>query len=698
MKRSVLIFCYLLPALLCNATVITWDGGGGDGQWNTAANWTGDVVPGPADDVLLDNSSLAGNYTVTLPNTAVTIISLTITPSSGSISLLLPATNTITTDAFVTTGTGYTVTINNGGSFINNAGVSSGTNFTIADSFRINNGGEYIHRTRSGHAGWNIRLAKISGTETGSFVFDIPGGGSYTIATSLNRVFGRLQLSSTAAGGTQTYTSNAGGVLTVNSDFLVDGGVTYSYTPPAAGTTFLIKRDCYIFNGAVFNLALSGANDFTLQLQKELNLNGTITETGTSSNIIFELNGTINQLLKGTTGSITNQITLVMNNAAGATLLNPLTLPYNLQLTSGKITTTVTNLLTLSDDGQATGGSSTSFVNGPMKKTGDDDFIFPLGTGSIYAPLGISGGTGATITDEFTAEYIRASPQSTYGTNYAAGINHISYVEYWTLDRGVATTASKNVMLDVHATSFCKQVANTFVSKWDGTQWTNEPSSAVLTGTTGAYELGTVTTIAPITSFSPFTLATDQDFITNPLPVHLIDLTVVKMNSYTAAIRWKLATPCSGAVTFTVERAADRNNYSDVQTITGNDTWLEYTVTDNQLPKGTSYYRLRTKDEAGKITYSKIAALINDGEGLLLSAVLPNPVQGDARVTIITAKSGVVLLFLYDLSGKLVQQWQVPVSEGNNTVAVPSAMLSKGIYQLMALQGNSRSGTRLVKQ
>ena len=51
-----------------NATC-TWTGGGGDGLGDVG-NWsgcTGGVAPAATDDVLLDNSTVAGNDTVNLP-------------------------------------------------------------------------------------------------------------------------------------------------------------------------------------------------------------------------------------------------------------------------------------------------------------------------------------------------------------------------------------------------------------------------------------------------------------------------------------------------------------------------------------------------------------------------------------------------------------------------------------------------------
>src|SRR6516164_2754343 len=59
-------------------STVVWGGAAGDGLWRTAANWVGGVVPGPADDALIDNTSPA--VTVTLTGGApVSVQSLTST-------------------------------------------------------------------------------------------------------------------------------------------------------------------------------------------------------------------------------------------------------------------------------------------------------------------------------------------------------------------------------------------------------------------------------------------------------------------------------------------------------------------------------------------------------------------------------------------------------------------------------------------
>jgi fibronectin-binding autotransporter adhesin len=56
----------VIPVLPVSAASITWDGGGGDDNFSTAANWAGDVAPQAGDDIIFDNST--ADFTVDLPN------------------------------------------------------------------------------------------------------------------------------------------------------------------------------------------------------------------------------------------------------------------------------------------------------------------------------------------------------------------------------------------------------------------------------------------------------------------------------------------------------------------------------------------------------------------------------------------------------------------------------------------------------
>ncbi|MCB0644943.1 MAG: hypothetical protein KDC44_25025, partial [Phaeodactylibacter sp.] len=66
LKVLLLLLCCTV-AINAGAATVTWDGDAGDGLWNTAANWDGDILPTATDDVVIDNGDA-----VTLSTGAVT--------------------------------------------------------------------------------------------------------------------------------------------------------------------------------------------------------------------------------------------------------------------------------------------------------------------------------------------------------------------------------------------------------------------------------------------------------------------------------------------------------------------------------------------------------------------------------------------------------------------------------------------------
>src|SRR5262245_42822264 len=51
--------------------VVTWDGGGGNFDWSTPANWSGDVLPGAGDDVVIDFGAIDSTLTFAGGNSTV---------------------------------------------------------------------------------------------------------------------------------------------------------------------------------------------------------------------------------------------------------------------------------------------------------------------------------------------------------------------------------------------------------------------------------------------------------------------------------------------------------------------------------------------------------------------------------------------------------------------------------------------------
>src|SRR3954452_7250098 len=65
----------------CLLAIITWDGGAGTFNWNEAANWDVDPLPGANDDAVIPD--LTGSPTIVVSSGSVTIKSLQSAESLG---------------------------------------------------------------------------------------------------------------------------------------------------------------------------------------------------------------------------------------------------------------------------------------------------------------------------------------------------------------------------------------------------------------------------------------------------------------------------------------------------------------------------------------------------------------------------------------------------------------------------------------
>lgn len=202
--------------------------------------------------------------------------------------------------------------------------------------------------------------------------------------------------------------------------------------------------------------------------------NGTVNTGG--GEVIF----TGETSLQTISGSIANQgfYILTMNKPSGIVQLNsPIAILSTLTLTKGIIISSATNIIELGDDAVSSGGSDISYVHGPMKKIGDDAFIFPLGDTLLdsvaYHPLGITAPSNAT--DAYTGQYFAKNVLIDY-PNYAAidpdSLESISDCEYWLLTRNSGTSV---VVPTISWNS--NSCINTLspdelrVSGWNGSQW-----------------------------------------------------------------------------------------------------------------------------------------------------------------------------------------------------------------------------------
>jgi hypothetical protein len=83
-----------------------------------------------------------------------------------------------------------------------------------------------------------------------------------------------------------------------------------------------------------------------------------------------------------------NYLRLEKTGGASVSLECAIGIINELTFTSGYIISSNNNLLIFNDNALAIGATATSFTNGPVKKIGNDAFVFPVGKPELVGPAG----------------------------------------------------------------------------------------------------------------------------------------------------------------------------------------------------------------------------------------------------------------------------------------------------------------------
>ena len=671
-----------------------WTGVGGDGLWNNPANWDNAQLPQPGDDIILDNSQVFTNYTVNLPNNIVTIRTITIRPSPNqTIELLLPSTNTLE-NALSVTGPGYGLILERGAIFLNASGLTSGESILVADSIRINNGGKYIHHTRAAHANNIVRLlASTPGTETGIFEFDVPRA-AYTISAS-NRKYGTLVLRSVAAGGTITYTCNGSNPLTINGNLQIDPGVNFSVDLGGPNGNVSVMRDL-IQNGGVFNVASGMGNTTVVKISGNLiqSAGSLITESNTGLPAI-ELSGNSAQVIS-VQGGIQNSISFRMNNQEGAILSSPLQLPYKLELLRGTITTNYSNLLTLMPACSVqvdSSNSNTSFIDGPMKKSGlqsSAQFLFPVGKNGILRWLELKNATG-----DYIVEYFKSNPKL-LSTTYGPGIDHISAQEYWVLSEDNPISAAATIELSFldPGSGGVTDLSTLRVAALDAAIW-NDKGQSASTGIFGTAGSVISNPIQSLLGLQYFTLASSLN-VENPLPVKLRKFDVEEKAGM-ASIQWEIDFP-EDADHFEIFQGTNENELGLVRNTWPNQETNQYVEQIPFIKNSWNYFSLKVVERNGSRWNSKIIAINKESPGFFIS-LFPTTVYSGAVLKIMAKEAGQIDWMVLSLAGSISVRGRAVFSKGENSIWLDLSNLSAGVYQFFGINNGQKIFTqRFIRQ
>ena len=440
---------------------------------------------------------------------------------------------------------------------------------------------------------------------------------------------------------------------------------------------------------SLYNLTIYSGSALTVT--STLQIGGFINNLGNAfaaTSGTITMNGDRPQILPPAFTNSNTVQNLIISNPAHVTLSGNINVSNLFTLSNGLLKTGTNNLI-IANNATTIGASTVRYVDGNVRKIGNQAFTFPVGNLNKYAPISIS--APVNTTDHFTASYSFTDPNnSSYTTtSLGAGLNRVSVKEYWLLNRTNGTSnVDVTLSFDFSRSGGISTLADLRVARWNGSQWTNEGN----TGTTGTSGDGTVKS-NPVTNFSPFTLGSST--ANNTLPLSLLTFSAQQKNS-NVALAWQTTNEVN-ASHFNLQQSINGTSFNTVGKINtqggGN-----YAFTDDVsgMDASTVFYRLQMVNRDGSFTYSKTIAVLRKARSSQLT-IFPNPVQETLYVQLSSKKDEKLSLQIIDMKGRILQQQEVRVSVGNISLSFNASKLAKGTYVLLIKSDNLKQQKRFIK-
>jgi Secretion system C-terminal sorting domain len=212
------------------------------------------------------------------------------------------------------------------------------------------------------------------------------------------------------------------------------------------------------------------------------------------------------------------------------------------------------------------------------------------------------------------------------------------------------------------------------------------------TGTPGTYS-GSTVTIDPddvdifwssftnswqvsfdVTGFSGFFVTTDP-LVT--LPLTLLSFTGQLVNGKTQ-LQWKTANEIN-THHFEVQESSDGMNFNPLATVMADGRGdNSYSSIDAQTQTGNNYYRLKSVDNDGKFTYSKVVLIKISSDGKSVFSVYPNPTAKQLVVQYDNTNSA-AQISIYSLQGQKILNTSV---KGSTQTTIDVSHLARGTYMI----------------
>lgn len=486
--------------------------------------------------------------------------------------------------------------------------------------------------------------------------------------------------SQNASGTYDNIIVNSGGILTLTGNVYVTNSLVVNNGGTLDCGNFIITGKAVSINpGATINAGnINGITASTLSGNIQ-----TCSRTYSAGGSYAYTGGSTSQVTGNGLPSTVNNLSFINGTTA---LSQAVTVNGILNLSGGIATTTTSNVLTLANSASVTGGSNTSYVNGPCvwNTNATSTYTFPVGKGGAYRPVSVIPAT--TSAGVYMGEYFNSTP--------AAGLYDPKYV-------GIA----QNEYWDVSSTSGPAAIVQ--LNKDNNTTWTppgpsgtNKISVAHLVGGTWVSEDGDMQLYTyagplnsqPLSTFSPFTFGYGSFGV---LPVNFISFNATKQSS-NILLNWTTSYE-QGLQKIAVQKSSDGIHFTDIKNLqpTNNANGAAYNYTYNNIAQETLlYFRIKAVQQSGKDIYTTILKIsTNNKEGNMKIY----PTVTNSSITVQFAAGGQGYLSVLNYEGREVMTEKVAAITLAETMNV--SFLPAGLYNIKFTNASGEISTaRFIKQ
>lgn len=656
----------------------TWNGTTNT-DWGTASNWSLNLVPTSAHDVVIPNSNAANaNPVISITNAVCN----TLTLANGN--------------------RANSVTVNSGATLVVSGAISmQAASASITKAFIVN--GTVVAASLSmADPGTDNRLDELS-IGTGSIVLTgdltMPGNATrnkITFTGSGTLSVGGAMTGGGLTAGTGTVIFWGSGAQTIPAYTYYNLSCTGSNTKTAAAA-LTVGNNLNIASGVTMNMstfALTGATITTTGTGTLRTQNNTATPIPTGRTwafgVTFDLAG--NQTIP--VGTYSN---LETGGSGIKTLSGNTTVSGTLTFTSGKIDGG-TNTLTLTSATPATqvsGGSPSSYIYntgaGRLRRNNlaiNTNNNFPVGSPTYFNPVVVK---PLDAVKDFAVSMFEGLNQDGTSTGTPLPNKNPVVNATWNVDLingdpgndGAEITLSWNTALEgaAFATFTGPQIG---ISHFTTGNWQLAVGSGDNTANTAT---------ATFDSFSPFAVGK----VGTVLPISFTNLKAYEKQRG-VQVDWKV-TADKNVSTYVVERSADGRNFSKIGTVTANQSDLAsaYGFYDAAPLQGTGYYRIASQQKDGSNSLSAVLR-VNLNKSIKETIIYPNPVKGSMlSLQSTNLEKGNYSIRMYSVNGQELLQLRFDHNGGaiNQMINLPKN-LQPGMYDIMLDKAGSRVMSKKV--